>query len=52
MLRSEPLWAITAFYNPAGYRSRIANFRAFRQHLKIPLVAVEYTLSTRWENRN
>ena len=35
------LWAITSYFNPAGYRRRLANFRAFRARLSVPLVAVE-----------
>jgi len=35
------LWAITCYFNPAGYRRKLANYRLFRQHLVIPLVAVE-----------
>lgn len=35
------VWAITSFFNPMRYRSRIANYRAFREHLPIPLCAVE-----------
>lgn len=35
------LWAVTAYFNPCGYRSRLANFRAFRARLGVPLVAVE-----------
>jgi hypothetical protein len=34
-------WAITAYFNPCGYRRRLANFRTFRKALRIPLVAVE-----------
>ena len=35
------IWAITCFFNPAGYRQRYKNFRIFREHLSVPLVAVE-----------
>jgi hypothetical protein len=35
------LWAITAYFNPARYARRLANYRVFRQHLAVPLVAVE-----------
>ncbi len=38
---SEGLWAITAYFNPLGYRSKLANYRLFRAHLNLPLVAVE-----------
>jgi hypothetical protein len=37
----DALWAITCYFNPARYRRRLANYRAFRQHLRVPLVAVE-----------
>jgi hypothetical protein len=36
-----PLWAITAFFNPAGSARRLANYRLFRSALRVPLVAVE-----------
>lgn len=35
------LWAITAYFNPARYARRLANYRVFREHLAVPLVAVE-----------
>ncbi len=35
------IWAITAYFNPMHWRQRQSNFRIFRQHLNIPLVAVE-----------
>ncbi len=38
---SEPLWALTSYFNPVGYRRRRANYRAFRERLGVPLVAVE-----------
>ena len=42
-MRSEmtELWAITAYFNPAHYERRLANYRTFRKHLAVPLVAVE-----------
>ena len=40
-LASGPFWAITAYFNPAGYEARRTNFRTFRDNLKLPLVAVE-----------
>ena len=39
--RSDSLWAITSYFNPMGYRRRLANYRVFRQHLAVPLVTVE-----------
>lgn len=38
---SDPLWVITSYYNPAGYRRRLQNFRAFRRNLAAPLLVVE-----------
>jgi hypothetical protein len=35
------LWAITCYFNPIGYRRRLVNYKIFREHLDIPLVAVE-----------
>jgi hypothetical protein len=35
------VWAITAYFDPIGYRSRLANYRAFRRHLTVPLLTVE-----------
>jgi hypothetical protein len=35
------LWAIAAYFNPARYARRLANYRVFREHLAVPLVAVE-----------
>jgi hypothetical protein len=35
------LWAISAYFNPSRYRTRLANFRAFREQLTVPLVVVE-----------
>ena len=46
------LWAITSYFNPAGYSSRLANYRIFREHLSVPLLVVEmsfdgsFTLTT------
>src|SRR5262249_2664400 len=35
------LWAITSYFNPAGYARRLANYRVFRRALSVPLVTVE-----------
>ncbi len=34
-------WAITAYFNPVGYRSRRENYHLFRQRLGLPLITVE-----------
>ena len=36
-----PFWALTSYFNPMRYRRRRANYRAFRERLNVPLVAVE-----------
>ena len=37
------LWAITSYFNPAGYTRRLDNYHTFRRQLKVPLVTVEYS---------
>jgi len=36
-------WAITSFFNPMGAERRLANYRAFRQALDLPLLTVEWS---------
>ena len=43
------LWAITSYFNPCGYKARLANYRLFREHLNVPLVTVEAALGGRFE---
>ncbi len=38
---SDTLWVVTSYYNPAGYKRRLQNFKTFRRHLKAPLMVVE-----------
>ena len=45
----EPLWGITSYFNPVGYTRRLENYRLFRKHLSIPLVAVELSFNGRFE---
>lgn len=35
------LWAITSYFNPMGWKSRLANYHVFRKNLPMPLVTVE-----------
>lgn len=49
---ADPLWVITSYYNPAGYRRRLQNFHAFRRHLSAPLLVVELTPSGHGELRD
>jgi len=43
------MWAITSYFNPAGFKSRLPNYRAFRSNLAIPLVTVELSFDGRFE---
>jgi hypothetical protein len=45
------LWAITSYYNPARYRRRLANYRVFRRHLNVPLLAVELAFDADFDLR-
>jgi len=47
--RTESLWVATSYFNPAGYRRRLANFRAFRRNLAAPLLVVELARPGRHE---
>lgn len=37
----DKLCAITSYFNPVGYERKLRNYRAFRDHLDVPLVTVE-----------
>ena len=43
------LWAITSYFNPAGYQTRSANYRSFRKHLAVPLLTVEWSFTGKFE---
>ena len=43
------LWAITSYFNPAGYASRLRNYRVFRAKLRPPLAVVELSLNGKFE---
>ena len=43
------LWGITSFFNPAGYKSRLSNYRLFRSRLKVPLAVVELSFTGKFE---
>jgi hypothetical protein len=40
---------ITSFFNPAGHRRRLLNYRQFRAALQVPLAAVELSFTNSWE---
>lgn len=37
------MWAITSYYNPKRYASRLRNFRIFQEQFNVPLIAVEFS---------
>jgi hypothetical protein len=43
------LWAVTSYFNPAGYRRKLPNYRVFRQRLAVPLLAVELSHGAQFE---
>lgn len=45
------MWAITSYYNPAGYERRRRNYETFRKRLAVPLLAVEMSFDGRFELR-
>lgn len=36
------LWGVTSYFNPAGYRRKLANYRLFRERITVPLLTVEF----------
>lgn len=43
------LWAITSYFNPMRSRRRLTNYRTFRAHLAVPLVATELSYGPDFE---
>lgn len=43
--------AITTFYNPSGFASRLRNFRQFKEKLTVPLLVVELSFDGKFELR-
>lgn len=43
------LWVITAYFNLAGWSSRIENYRVFHRSLSAPLATIEWNPSGRFE---
>lgn len=43
------MWAITSYFNPAGFKTRLPNYRIFRENLRAPLVTVELSFDGRFE---
>ena len=43
------LWGVTSYFNPSGYKNRSTTYQTFKQHLRIPLIAVELSFNGRFE---
>ena len=50
--RRGTLWAITCYFDPVGFKRRIANYRLFRQRLAAPLVTVELSFDGAFQLRH
>jgi len=46
------LWAVTAYFNPLRYATRLANYRMFSERLPVPLLAVELGFDGRFDLDN
>lgn len=46
---ARQLWAITAYFNPVGFRRRLESYRVFRSRLRVPLVTVEWAEAGRYQ---
>lgn len=43
---------MTCYFNPAGYRRRVANYQAFRRQISIPVIAVELSFDGEFALKN
>lgn len=43
------MWAITSYFNPAHYSTRLANYQRFGDQLSVPLVTVELSFTGEFE---
>jgi hypothetical protein len=39
------LWAMTSYFNPAGFQRKLDNYLMFRRHLTVPLTCVELSFT-------
>jgi hypothetical protein len=51
MVAAGPVWALTTYYNPGGYRRRLLNYREFKKRLDIPVLTVELSTTGSYELR-
>ncbi|HEY8118550.1 MAG TPA: hypothetical protein VIE91_04865, partial [Methylophilaceae bacterium] len=48
-MADQPFWAVTSYFNPAGWQRRRHNYNTFRHHLSIPLLTVEFSSDGQFE---
>jgi hypothetical protein len=48
-MQNTNLWAITSYFNPLRYRTRLRSYRHFRAKLDLPLVTVELAIGETFE---
>src|SRR5438067_927075 len=46
---SNQMWAVTSYFNPVRYESRLRNYRCFRRSLQVPLITVELGCGDQFE---
>jgi hypothetical protein len=48
-VKATGIWAITAYFNPMRYRTKLSNYRLFRERLDLPLVTIELAYGSDYE---
>lgn len=48
-MTQDGIWAVTTYFNPCQYQTRISNYRLFRQFLQLPLCTVEHSLTDQFD---
>jgi hypothetical protein len=43
------LYAITSYFNPAGFQNHLTKYRVFRNHLAVPLITIELSFNGTFE---
>lgn len=52
MSEEKDIWAITTYFNPLHYQSRLKNYKQFRRNLALRLCTVEHSLNGNYELNN
>ena len=46
---TDSFWAISCYFNPAGYQKRLQNYHTFRKNLNVPLITVELSFDGHYD---